>query len=246
MGRTKIEWAERTWSVISGCSKVSEACLNCYAETMTRRLAAMPCAKEKYKNGFEVTLHPEELNAPYRWTKPSRVFVCSMSDLFHEKVPIDYILKVMKVIRENPRHTFQILTKRAQRMCSFFNMYKVPENAWIGVTCESSLHYDRVDYLRHIPQDCIKFLSCEPLLGDMSDIDLTDIDWVICGGESGVRARKVPVEWFGNLRDVCVNNDVPFFFKQWGAWGQDGIKRNKLENGSLLDGREWKEYPRKV
>ena len=187
MSKSKIEWTERTFNPVSGCSKVSEACLNCYAETMTRRLAAMPCAKEKYKNGFEVTLHPEELNVPYRWTKPSRVFVCSMSDLFHEKVPIDYILKVMKVIRENPRHTFQILTKRAQRMSSFFNMYKVPENAWIGVTCENFRHYDRVDALRTIDAS-VRFLSCEPLLGDMSDIDLTGIDWVICGGESGVSA----------------------------------------------------------
>lgn len=244
MGKSKIQWTEKTYNVVSGCSKVSEACLNCYAEVMTRRLAAMPCAKEKYKNGFEVTLHPECLDEPLKWTKTWRVFVCSMSDLFHEKVPFEFIDKVMDVIERTP-HTYQILTKRAKRMAEYFSTRRVPKNVWIGVTCENSRHYDRVDALRTIDAP-VRFLSCEPLLGDMSDIDLTGIDWVICGGESGVSARKVPVEWFGKMRDVCVKNDVPFFFKQWGAWGADGVKRSKHENGSLLDGKEWKEYPRKV
>ena len=246
MKKSKIEWTECVYNPITGCSKVSEACKNCYAETMTHRLMGMPASKEKYKNGFAVTLHPEELEVPYRWKKPRMVFVCSMGDLFHEDVPHEYITKVLKVIRENPKHTFQILTKRAQRMWSYFNMYKVPENAWIGVTCESPNHYDRVDYLRGIPQNCVKFLSCEPLLGDMGDIDLTGIDWVICGGESGVRARRTPVEWFRSIRDRCIENETAFFFKQWGAWGEDGIKRSKYENGSVLDGQTWKQYPYKA
>ena len=240
---TKIEWTEKTWNPVTGCTKVSEACQNCYAAVMANRLSGMPGSREKYKARFKLTLHPEVLGEPYHWKKSRMVFVCSMGDLFHEDVPVSFISKVIQVIRENPRHTFQILTKRAQRMSSFFNMYKVPENAWIGVTCESPIHYDRVDYLRAIPQNCIKFLSCEPLLGDMGDIDLTDIDWVICGGESGVKARRTPVEWFRNLRDRCIEKDTAFFFKQWGAYGPDGSKSSKEANGKTLDGREWKEYP---
>lgn len=246
MKKSKIEWTESTWGVLSGCSKVSEACQNCYAETMARRLSGMPGTKEKYKNVFELTLHPECLDDPYRWTKPRMVFVASMGDLFHEDVPFEFIDRVMLVISQTPKHTYQLLTKRAARMKLYFlTRGGVPKNCWLGVTCENANHYDRISRLREIECDNVKFLSCEPLLGDMSDIDLTGIDWVITGGESGVRARKTKIEWFRNLRDVCLRTNTPFFFKQWGAWGEDGIKRSKYENGSVLDGQTWKQYPYK-
>ena len=243
---TKIEWASTTWNPVTGCTKVSEACKNCYAEVMAKRLSGMPASKEKYKNGFKVTLHPECLNEPYNWKKPSMVFVVSMGDLFHKDVHFDFIDKVMTVICENPQHTFQLLTKRANRMCEYFTSYratnKIPDNVWLGVTCESGKHKDRIDYLRIIDAP-VRFLSCEPLLGDMSDINLDGIDWVITGGESGVNARRTPVQWFRNLRDACMRWNTPFFFKQWGAYGEDGIKRSKYKNGSMLDGVEYKMMP---
>lgn len=248
MATTKIQWTSKVWNVTSGCTKVSEACQNCYAEVMARRLQKMPASKEKYKNGFKVTLHPECLNEPYTWKKPSMAFVVSMGDLFHEDVPFEYIDRVFDVIRSTPQHTYQILTKRADMLFDYYyfhlTMAQKPQNVWLGVTCESAKHYDRIEHLRMIPANNVKFLSCEPLLGDMGDIDLEGIDWVITGGESGTRARKTPVEWFRNLRDKCIETDTPFFFKQWGAWGEDGVKQSKYENGSLLDGREWKEMPK--
>lgn len=244
---TKIEWTEKTWNPTSGCDKVSVACLNCYAEVMAKRLSGMPGSKEKYKNGFKVTLHPECLNEPYSWKKPTMVFVVSMGDLFHKDVPFEYIDKVMKVIEDNPQHTFQILTKRARRMAEYFlKHHAVPKNAWIGVTCENRDYYERIDCLRAITKASVRFLSCEPLLGDMSDINLNGIDWLITGGESGNRARRTPIEWFRGLRESCRRWNVPFFFKQWGAWGEDGVKRSKYLNGSMLDGEEWKQMPRKI
>ncbi len=241
---TKIEWTSETWNPVSGCTKVSEACKNCYAEVMAKRLQAMPASKEKYKDGFKVTFHPECLNEPYKWKKPRMVFVCSMGDLFHGDVPFAYIDKVMDIIYENPKHTFQLLTKRTNRMFGYFENNRLPRNVWLGTTCENSYHYDRISYLRSIPNACVKFLSCEPLLGAMDDINLDGIDWVITGGESGPLARRTPIEWFRGLRDACQRRNTPFFFKQWGTWGEDGIKRSKYTNGSLLDGKEWKEYPK--
>lgn len=225
-----------------GCTKVSSACTNCYAEVMARRLQGNHI--KGYENGFKPTLNPDALNEPYKWKKPSMVFVCSMGDLFHEDVPFGYIMRVMKVIEENPQHTFQILTKRAGTMMLFFCNNPVPKNAWLGVTCESMQHYDRVFSLKQIKGASVKFLSCEPLLGDLSGINLDGIDWVITGGESGVCARRTPVEWFRNIRDRCVETGTSFFFKQWGTWGEDGIKRGKKDNGCLLNGREWKQYPK--
>ena len=247
---TKIEWTEKTWNPVTGCTKMSEACRNCYAEVMARRLSGMPGSREKYKDGFKVTLHPECLDEPRKWKKPQMVFVVSMGDLFHEDVPREYISEVMGVIDCNPQHTFQILTKRAERMYRYFaDTGYVPENAWLGVTCENPLHYDRIQWLRSIPEQVqgdgpVLFVSAEPLLGNMYDINLRGIDWVITGGESGSRARRTDPDWFRSLRDACLRRDVPFFFKQWGAWGEDGVKRSKYANGSLLDGREWKQYPR--
>ena len=248
MATTKIEWSERVFNPVTGCSKISEACQNCYAEVMAKRLSGMPASKEKYKNGFKVTLHPECLNEPYKWKKPSMVFVVSMGDLFHEDVPFEYIDKVFKVIRETPQHTYQILTKRADRLFDYYFSYidicDKPKNVWLGVTCENRNHYDRIALLRLVPANNVKFLSCEPLLGEMNDINLDGIDWVITGGESGVCARRTPTDWFRGLRDACLRWNTPFFFKQWGAWGEDGVKRSKQANGSLLDGQEWKQYPK--
>ena len=241
---SKIEWTEKTWNPVTGCTKISEACENCYAEVMAKRLSGMPASKEKYRNGFKLTIHPEALEEPYKWKKPSMVFVCSMGDLFHKDVPTSFIESVIKVIEDNPQHTFQLLTKRAKRMFQFFyeSGREIPKNCWLGVTCESGKHKERVDYLRLL-EASVRFVSCEPLLDNMNDIDLDGIDWVITGGESGVNARRTPADWFRGLRDACRRWNTPFFFKQWGAWGADGVKRSKYKNGSLLDGKEWKQYP---
>lgn len=244
MATTKIQWTEKTWNPVTGCSKVSEACKNCYAEVMARRLQKMPASAEKYKNVFNVTLHPECLDEPYKWKKPSMVFVVSMGDLFHKEVSFNYIMRVMATISETPQHTYQLLTKRTYRMKEYAQMFGFPKNVWLGTTCENANHYDRIDILRSIKCDNVKFISCEPLLGNMSDINLTGIDWVITGGESGVGARPTDVSWFRCLRNRCVETNTPFFFKQWGAWGEDGVKRSKYANGSLLDGVEWKQYPK--
>lgn len=238
---TKIEWTERVWNPVTGCTKVSEACRHCYAETMARRLQRMPASKEKYRNGFKVTLHEDALNEPYGW-KEGMVFVVSMGDLFHEDVPEEFLDRVMKVIRENAQLTFQLLTKRAERMRRYFETREVPRNAWVGVTCESSKHFDRIDELRKIKAN-VRFLSCEPVLSVMCP-DLRGIHWVIMGGESGLGARETPVEWFRTLRDSARAQMTPLFFKQWGAW-KDGKKSSKYKNGAILDGEEIKEYPQR-
>lgn len=240
---TKIQWTQETWNPTTGCSKLSEACQNCYAETMARRLQKMPGSKEKYKNGFLPTEHPDSLGEPYKWKTPRMVFVTSMGDLFHEAISDRFLERVLMVIQDNPQHTFQLLTKRSERMASFFSKFTPPENAWLGVTCESAGHYDRIDHLRTIKKAAVRFLSCEPLLGNMPDINLDRIDWVITGGESGTRARHTDPHWFRSLRDATIAAHKAFFFKQWGAWGEDGVKRGKEANGALLDGEEWKMMP---
>lgn len=242
---TKIEWTQKVWNPVTGCTKVSEACQNCYAEVMARRLQKMPGSADKYRNGFQPTIHVSSLGEPLEWKKPTMVFVCSMGDLFHKEVSFEFIDDVMRVIEECPQHTFQLLTKRAKRMFEYFYNHRkvaIPQNVWLGVTCENSSHKDRIDYLRLLSAP-VRFISCEPLLGNMNDINLDGIDWVITGGESGSCARRTPVDWFRGLRDACLRWNTPFFFKQWGAWSEDGIKQSKYKNGSLLDGREWKEYP---
>lgn len=240
---TKIEWTDRVWQPMHGCTKVSSACEHCYAEVMARRLQGNHI--KSYENGFKPTLNPDVLKDPYKWKKPSMVFVCSMGDLFHRDVPFEYIDRVMEVIENCPHHTFQLLTKRAYRMFDYFCNWRkkeVPQNVWLGVTCEKGKHKERIDLLTLIDAP-VRFLSCEPLLGDMADINLDGIDWVITGGESGPCARRTPIEWFRGLRDACRRWNVPFFFKQWGTYDEYGNKRNKKENGCLLDGREWKQYP---
>jgi protein gp37 len=201
---------------------------------MARRLCAM--GQEKYKNGFQLTLHEDILDEPLDWQNPHTIFVCSMSDIFHEKVPFDFIDKVMNTIKETPQHRYQLLTKRDKRMAKFFETRTVPENVWMGVTVEATAIKDRIDTLRTIPAT-IRFLSCEPLLEDLGELDLSNIHWVIVGGESGKKARPMKEEWVLNIERQALSNGSAFFFKQWGTWGADGIKRSKHANGKLLKGK---------
>lgn len=240
MSATKIEWTDKTWNPVTGCTKISMGCTNCYAEVMARRLKAM--GVEKYKHGFDLTLHEDTLNEPLKWMKPHKIFVCSMSDLFHESIPNDFICKVMTVIEKTPLHRYQLLTKRAERMSEYFSSYFVPNNVWLGVTVECKSSKKRIDYLRNINAP-LKFLSCEPLLEDLGKLDLSNIDWIIVGGESGKKARPMKSEWALSIMNQSKEQHSAFFFKQWGTWGSDGIKRSKRANGKLLDGRIIQNYP---
>jgi protein gp37 len=233
MKQTKIEWTEITWNPITGCSKVSEGCKNCYAEKMAFRLKAMGVSK--YNTGFSVALHPDSLNEPYNWKNSKVVFVNSMSDLFHEDIPFEFIQNVFSVMNDNPQHIFQILTKRANILEQYSSLLNWSENIWMGVTIENDKHYDRINHLRKTGA-FIKFLSCEPLLSSIHDINLFEIDWVIAGGESGPNARPVKKEWIIEIRDRCIEKDIPFFFKQWGGF-------NKKKNGCELDGIIYKNVP---
>jgi len=234
MKTTKIEWTDKTWNPVTGCTKISSGCANCYAEIMAHRLYAM--GVDKYANKFKLTIHNDVLDEPIKWKKPHIVFVCSMADLFHDTVPFDYIDKVFNVIRQASHHRYQILTKRANRMAEYFSNRETPENVWLGVTVETSMELSRIDALRDI-RATIRFLSCEPLLEDLGLIDLTGIDWVIVGGESGVKARPMNPEWVRSILNQANEQGAAFFFKQWGTWGSDGVKRNKKANGKVLDGR---------
>ena len=240
MKTTKIEWTDKTWNPITGCTKYSAGCAHCYAETMSRRLHAMGVAK--YQREFELTLHEDNLQEPLSWRKAHNIFVCSMSDLFHEKVPFEFIDKVMATIRQTPQHRYQILTKRAERMAEYFETRAVPENVWVGVTVEAESSKQRIDCLRQIPAS-VHFLSCEPLLESLGQIDLKGIEWVIVGGESGPQARPMKEEWVLDIMQQCERQGAAFFFKQWGTWGRDGVKRNKHANGKLLNGRVRHEMP---
>ena len=240
MAESKIEWTDKTWNPVTGCTKKSEGCAHCYAEVMARRLKGM--GKPKYKNAFKLTLQPDSLNEPESWTKPHNIFVCSMGDLFHEQVPFEFIDKVMLTIFDTPQHRYQILTKRPERMCEYFTTHKVPDNVWLGTTVESQKNKYRIDYLRNLNAP-IRFLSCEPLLEDLQELNLTGINWVIVGGESGMQARPMKEQWVLNILEQCRNNNIAFFFKQWGTWGLDGIKRNKHANGKLLQGQVIQEMP---
>lgn len=242
MTSTKIEWTDKTWNPITGCSKTSAGCANCYAEVMSRRLQAMRL--EKYKNGFEVTLHSNVLSEPTRWKKPHTIFVCSMSDLFHDKVPFEFIDDIINVITSTPHHSYQILTKRAERMFQYFETHPIPKNVWLGVTVDVRDSKNRIDYLRNLNAS-IKFLSCEPLLEDLGELNLSNIDWVIVGGESGPRARPMKEEWVLSIKHQTNNQNSEFFFKQWGTWGSDGIKRNKKLNGKKLNGKVYQSMPEK-
>lgn len=233
MRTTKIEWTERTWNPVTGCTKISKGCAHCYAEVLARRLCAM--RQQKYVNGFSLTLHHESLSEPYKWKKPSTIFVCSMSDLFHKDVPFEFINKVFQVIQSTPQHNYQILTKRADRMAEYLRTYNIPHNAWIGVTVECKETKHRIDSIRDL-NAAVKFLSCEPLLEDLGEIDLRGINWIIVGGESGLQARPMKEEWVLNIKRQADANNIPFFFKQWGTWSKDGVRGNKKINGKLLQG----------
>ena len=228
-----IEWTESTWNPITGCTKISPGCKHCYAKRMAERLRAM--GQANYANGFDLTLQPHMLEIPLRWKKPQTIFVNSMSDLFHEDVPLGYIRQVFDVMARAHWHRFQVLTKRANRLAELSPGLVWAPNIWMGVSVENAKYAYRVDELRSAGSS-IKFLSLEPLLGPLSDLDLHGIDWVIVGGESGPRARFVDPAWVTDLRDQCEHANVPFFFKQWGG-------TNKKRSGRLLDGRTWDQMP---
>lgn len=240
MKTTKIEWTDKTWNPITGCTRVSQGCAHCYAEVMTRRLNAMGI--NKYSNGFNVTLHEDCLDEPLKWKQSHTIFVCSMSDLFHKDVPFDFIDKVMHVIRITPQHRYQLLTKRAERMAEYFCSREVPQNVWLGVTVEAQSSKSRIEYLRGIEAP-IRFLSCEPLIEDLGELNLDSIDWVIVGGESGPQARPMKEKWVLSIQEQTEKSGSAFFFKQWGTWGSDGIKRNKHKNGKLINGKVFQAMP---
>ena len=231
-----IEWTEMTWNPVTGCVKVSQGCKHCYAERMAKRLHAM--GSDRYKNVFKPTLHEDLVDLPKRWKKPRTIFVNSMSDLFQDSVPDDFIRRVFATMEECSQHTFQILTKRSERLRSIAAQIDWPPNVWMGVSIEDSRVLSRVDDLRKVPA-AIRFLSCEPLIGSLAGIDLTNIHWVIVGGESGPYARPMQIEWVREIFRACRKADVPFFFKQWG-----GVRKDLT--GRLLRGRTYDEMPQRV
>ncbi|WP_030019357.1 DUF5131 family protein [Streptomyces monomycini] len=241
--RSTIEWTEATWNPTTGCDRVSEGCTNCYALTLAKRLKAMGSAK--YQNdgdprtsgpGFGLTVHPDALRVPYGWRSPRTVFVNSMSDLFHARVPLGFVRQVFQVMADTPQHTYQVLTKRARRLRQVAGKLEWPPNVWMGVSVETARELPRVDDLRQVPA-AVRFLSCEPLLGPLDGLDLSSgIDWVIAGGESGPHFRPVEEEWVTGVRDVCLGADVAFFFKQWGG-------RTPKASGRCLQGRTWDQMP---
>ena len=231
--KTSIEWTDATWNTVTGCTKISLGCKYCYAEKFSHRLQIM--GVKKYVNCFNVTLHPESLIEPFGWHKPRLVFVNSMSDLVHEQVPEDFIIEIFNVMAQTPIHTYQILTKRAERMVEIMNRIVLSENIWIGVTVEHNKYRRRIDLLREV-SSVVKFLSLEPLLGPMGYLNLNGINWVVVGGESGYNARECKIEWVREIREQCLRANVPFFFKQWGG-------KNKKVSGRVIDGRTWDEMP---
>jgi protein gp37 len=228
-----IEWTEATWNPITGCTKVSLGCKNCYAERMAHRLQAM--GNPNYANGFSLTVHEHSLEIPLRWKKPRMIFVNSMSDLFHQEVPLEFIQRVFEVMRQASWHTYQILTKRSGRLCELNDFIDWPVHVWMGVSVENSDYRFRIGQLRQTGAK-VKFLSLEPLLGPLPGINLEGIDWVIVGGESGPHARPMKKDWVIDIKQQCQSADVPFFFKQWG-----GVHRK--HNGRTLQGRTWDQMP---
>lgn len=244
MAESKIEWTEQTWNPTTGCTKLSPGCKHCYAETMAKRLQAMRASG--YENGFDLALHPGRLDQPTRRKKPTTWFVNSMSDLFHDGIPDGYLDRVFATIRATPQHTYQILTKRAERLPAYFAGRDCPRNVWLGVSVEDRRYgVPRIDFLRQVKAR-VRFLSVEPLLADIGALDLSGIHWVIIGGESGPKARPMRPEWVDGVRRQCEDQGAAFFFKQWGGWGADGVRRHKKANGRMLHGRTWDELPQMV
>lgn len=231
---SRIEWTQTTWNPVTGCIKISPGCKFCYAERFAERFRGV--SGHPYEQGFDLRLHPGWLDQPFGWRKPRVVFVNSMSDLFHEGIPADFIRRVFQVMRQARHHTFQVLTKRPENLLRFVqdHLDDIPENVWLGVSVETQHYAWRIDYLRQVPSR-VRFLSCEPLLGPLN-LDLTGIHWVIVGGESGPGARPMRVEWARHILRQCKNQNVPFFFKQWG-----GV--HKSRTGRILDGKTWDEMP---
>ena len=233
MAQSSIEWTEMTWNPTTGCNKLSAGCKFCYAEVMSRRLQAM--GVEKYKDNFKLRIHESELDTPYTWKKPKVVFVNSMSDLFHEAVPLTFILMVFEVMNLTPQHTYQVLTKRADRLAEVAKHLDWTPNIWMGVSVEDKRVMHRIDGLRNTPAQ-VKFLSCEPLIGPLPGMDLRGIDWVIVGGESGRKPRPMHEEWVLDIKQQCAVYGTDFFFKQWGG-------TNKKKAGRVLEGRTWDAMP---
>lgn len=233
MSKSAIEWTEMTWNPTTGCDKLSAGCKFCYAETMTKRLKGM--GQEKYSEGFKFRIHPATLLIPYTWKKPQLVFVNSMSDLFHKDVRLEYVQSVFKVMNDTPQHRYQVLTKRGDILESFAPYLNFTPNIWMGVSVEDERVVDRIDHLRKVPV-AVRFLSLEPLLSALPNLNLEGIDWVIVGGESGFKARPIEEIWVENIRLQCLEANVPFFFKQWGG-------KNKKKNGRLLNERTYDAMP---
>ena len=231
-----IEWTEATWNPVTGCTKISAGCKNCYAERLALRLQAM--GNQRYKRGFRVTLHADVVDLPQRWKTPRRIFVNSMSDLFHPDVPLWFIRRVFKTMVECPQHTFQVLTKRSDRLEKLSVKLPWPTNVWMGVSVEDARVFHRIDDLRRVPA-AVRFLSCEPLIGSLAGIDLDGIHWIIVGGESGPHARTMNIQWVREIFRECRKQKVPFFFKQWG-----GVRKDLT--GRLLGGRTYDEMPDRV
>jgi len=236
MSLSSIEWTEATWNPVTGCSKVSAGCLHCYAERMAARLQAM--GQNNYRNGFAVTCHPQMLELPKRWKKPRLIFVNSMGDLFHEQVPLAFVQQCFAVMHHTPQHTYQLLTKRSRRLAEVAGDLVWPANLWMGVTVESQAEVKRINDLRRVSA-AVRFLSIEPLLGPIKKLDLSGINWVIVGGESGPKARPMKEEWVVAIRDQCLQDGVAFFFKQWG-----GVR--KKATGRVLEGRTWDAMPERL
>lgn len=233
MAQSSIEWTEMTWNPTTGCTKVSAGCKYCYAEVMARRLHAMGI--EKYRNDFELTLHEDAIDIPYTWNRPKIVFVNSMSDLFHKDVPLSFIQRVFEVMNNTPLHTYQVLTKRAERLFELHEYLNWTSNIWMGVSIEDERVVERIDFLRETNAK-VKFLSCEPLIGPLMNLNLDNIDWAIVGGESGRKARPMQEWWVWDIKQQCQEQGVAFFFKQWG-----GV--NKKKTGRVLGGRTYDEMP---
>lgn len=239
--KSQIEWTEQTWNPSTGCTKISPGCKFCYAETLSRRLQAM--GTPGYENGFELSIIPGRLSQPLTRKKPTVFFVNSMSDLFHENVPDAFLDQVFDIIRLTPHHTYQILTKRAARLPEYFESRIVPQNVWLGVSVEDKTYgLPRIEFLKQVKAK-IRFISVEPLLEDLGVMDLSGVHWVIVGGESGKKARPMHPEWVENVKTWADRYSCAFFFKQWGGWSADGVKRNKKVNGRLFQGKVWSAYP---
>lgn len=232
--KSHIEWTNATWNPVTGCTKVSAGCKHCYAERFAERFRGVE--GHPFEQGFDIRLWPERLELPLSWREPRMIFVNSMSDLFHERIPLDFVRRVFDTMRRAEWHTFQVLTKRASRLSELEREIEWPENVWIGVSVEDMRVADRVDHLRRV-DSAVRFLSCEPLLGSLADLDLEGMQWVIVGGESGPGAREMKVEWVKELRAACRRHHIPFFFKQWGG-------PVKSRTGRELDGRVYNEFPR--